>query len=281
LDGYDEVYLRTKNFNAEFVSRDGGQMSTLEWKKPVFNLMNTLSRRPEGYHQLFFSEQVEHKEEKTADGVPTIHDKKTEVPEEMKKHLGYDWHNRNSFVDHFVYSFEPHEFISGTFHELGDFVNQPMDVEMTKNGCKFTRKGGLFYHNGIIPAVLTKSYRFDKNSISCKMEFRGDASGTYVQEHNIHMASFSDVTFNGQLLRRDGDVMSLTFQNRELTMTDPYTGCKLNWKWEREMSIFIYVVNTVSLAVDTMELTAQGLCILASCGRKDAFDMKTTLTVEG
>jgi hypothetical protein len=280
LDGYDELYLRTERFNVEFVSRDGGQISTLEWKNPSFNLLNTLSRRKEGYHQIFFEPKPAEVQEEQTDGVATIHDKATVAPEEFKQHLGYDWYNRNSFIDHIVDHFDPQEFIAGTFNERGDFVNQPMELLSTNKGYKFTRNGGVFYHDNTLPAAMDKSYQLDGNRILCDISLKSGVHAWYVQEHNLHVASVADITVNGEKLPNSDDLRLVQLQGREITIKDPYTGATLMWKWDREMSIALFVVNTVSLAVDTMELTAQGLCILAACEWESSLEVKTELTVE-
>ncbi|MDR0454095.1 MAG: DUF1926 domain-containing protein [Deferribacteraceae bacterium] len=273
LDGYDEVYLRTERYNMQFVSRDGGQLSTFECKEPAFNLMNTLSRRPEGYHSMFF-EEPEDKKEENIEGVATIHERKLVIPPGLKEKIGYDWYNRNSFIDHFVDSYDTAGFVQGTFTERGDFVNQPFSTEVTDGGAEFKRHGGVYHENEKISCVLTKKYSVTPKGINCITKANGGDFGWYVQEHNFSFADPEAVTINGNPYK-DG----MNFYGKEMSVFDPYTGCKLHWKWDKEMSIFIFSVNTVSQSVECMELTVQGVCFLAAFKREGSFTLNTQLDV--
>ena len=273
LDGYDEAYLRTKRYNIQFVSRDGGQMSTFECKEPAFNLMNTLSRRPEGYHKLLFEER-EDDDAESADGVATIHERKLEIDPVLKEKLGYDWYNRNSFIDHFVDSYDPAEFVKGTFQERGDFVNQPFNAEITKGGVEFKRIGGVYHEDKKTVCVLAKKFSAASSGLFNATTFDGKGKGWYIQEHNFSFANTEAVIING-VPYKDGD----SFIGKELTVIDPYTGCKLCWKWDKEMEIFIFSVNTVSQSVEAMELTVQGVCFLAAFEWNGAFKLNTRLDI--
>ena len=273
LDGYDEAYLRTEQYNMLFVSRDGGQMSTLECKEPAFNLMNTLSRRPEGYHKLLFEEHKEESKE-VKDGVATIHERKLEIAPELKNKLGYDWYNRNSFIDHLVDNYEPQEFVKGTFQERGDFVNQPFDLKLIKNGVEFKREGGVYYEDGKSACVLTKKYTSSVSGIRNVTSFDGNGKGWYVQEHNFSFANTDSILINNTPYQD-----RTCYKGKELEVFDPYTGCKLHWKWDKEMNIFMFSVDTVSQSVEAMELTVQGVCFLAAFERDGAFKLDTRLDI--
>ncbi len=273
LDGHNEAYLRTERFNMQFVSRDGGQIATFECKEPVFNLMNTLSRRPEVYHNLLL-EEPEAETAAEAEGVATIHERKIKIDPEFKEKLGYDWYNRNSFIDHFLDTYDPAEFVNGTFRERGDFVNQPFDMEFADGVLEFKRYGGIYHEQGDIACAITKTYTCEPNGIRCITDVDGGGKGWYVQEHNFHFADPGVVLING-ILYKDG----MNFSGREMTMFDPYTKCNMHWKWDRDIHIFIFSVNSVSQSVEAMELTTQGLCFLAAFGRNSSFTLDTRLEI--
>ena len=142
-DGQNEVLAETKLLNAYFSPRNGGSMFELDIKDRGFNLLDTISRREEGYHKKL----TEIRDESENEG-QSIHDR-VEVKEEgLEKYLIYDWHRRLSFVDHII----PHQanlenFIKNEYHELGDFILEPFAVETKKSSSNlkliFKRDGHI------------------------------------------------------------------------------------------------------------------------------------------
>jgi alpha-amylase len=91
-DGKDEVILANSLLNLYFSPHYGGSLFELDYKPKAFNLVNTLARREEGYHQ---------------------------------EGLAYDQHLRYSLMDHFLPpDADLDKFSSAAARETGNFIGQ-------------------------------------------------------------------------------------------------------------------------------------------------------------
>jgi alpha-amylase/alpha-mannosidase (GH57 family) len=150
-DGHNEILADTQLINAYFAPRYGGAMFELDLKHKGYNLLDTMTRREEGYHK-----KLTQVHDKNANEGQSIHDR-VEVKEAgLEKYLIYDWHRRVSFVDHIL----PHQadiesFRRNQYHELGDFILEPFRIDTKKSSAKhtliFTRDGHIYHPRGISP----------------------------------------------------------------------------------------------------------------------------------
>lgn len=113
--------------NLYFDLRAGGSLFEWDWRAKEFNLLNTISRRPEGYHAKLrvagAASQPDH--------AVTIHELTRTKEVGLEALLRYDAYRRTAFIDHL---FSPEttleEFLSGAYREQGDFVDQPYQSEI-------------------------------------------------------------------------------------------------------------------------------------------------------
>jgi alpha-amylase len=128
LDGYSEILVSTKSLNAYFAPANGGTLFELDFKPKAMNLMDSMSRREEAYHQKLAN--LKHQQH-SDDGIASIHDMVLAKEEGLEKKLFYDWYRHGSLIDHFL---EPgttiEQFASAQYREKGDFVNQPYQAKM-------------------------------------------------------------------------------------------------------------------------------------------------------
>jgi alpha-amylase len=118
-DGSEEVMLNSELLNVFVDPAEGGRITELDWKPRYFNLMNTLTRRREGYH-----DKIAHAAKDTAGGeAKTIHDRVVVKEEGLQHLLQYDWYNRASLLDHFLETgADLASFMRSEDCEAGDFV---------------------------------------------------------------------------------------------------------------------------------------------------------------
>jgi len=171
-DGQNEVLAETKSLNVYFSPRYGGSMFELDIKDRGFNLLDTITRRQEGYHKKL----TEVRAESDNEGL-SIHDR-VEVKEEgLEKYLIYDWHRRLSFVDHII----PHQarlenFIKNDYHELGDFILEPFEVETKKSSANlqlaFSRDGHIYHPRGIFDLQITKTFDIPTQTPAIKASYK-------------------------------------------------------------------------------------------------------------
>ncbi len=118
-DGSEEVMLNSELLNVFVDPAEGGRITELDWKPRAFNLMNTLTRRREGYHDKI----VHAGKGEQAGGARTIHDRVVVKEEGLQHHLLYDRYTRGSLLDHFLESgVDLASFMRSEYYEAGDFV---------------------------------------------------------------------------------------------------------------------------------------------------------------
>lgn len=120
LDGRRELRIATALYAAYFCPHQGGMLYELDIRPVKYNLLATLSRRPEPYHetikQLASNASVA-KSSVNPDKVASF------KQADLEKHLIYDKYPRKSLIDHFYpLSTTLQDVVQCQEEELGDFV---------------------------------------------------------------------------------------------------------------------------------------------------------------
>ncbi|HOE13008.1 MAG TPA: DUF1926 domain-containing protein [bacterium] len=145
--GSDCVILANSDVMYHFDASSGAILFELDLRKKRFNLLNTLSRRKEGYHRKML--EAASKPKPAPGQAASIHDLVVLKEEGLEKHLHYDWYRRSAAIDHFFDRTTTIEsFRTCAYRELGDFVNQPYQCEVKNKTDKakavFQRDGSLW-----------------------------------------------------------------------------------------------------------------------------------------
>jgi alpha-amylase len=133
-DGRDEVILSNNLLNLYFSPAEGGSLFELDYKPKYFNLLNTLARREEVYH-----EKIRHAAAQPAHGpgAASIHEIARAKEDGLEKALVYDWHRRVCLLDHFLgEGTDLENFSRVKYEEAGDFVGQPYDFMPQRRGSE-------------------------------------------------------------------------------------------------------------------------------------------------
>lgn len=92
------------------------------------NLLATLNRRPESYHEKVLAGGQQHHGE-----AASIHERVVFKQEGLDQHLQYDRGPRKSLIDHF---YDPQitleQLAAGNVEDLGDFAQQPYDARIRR-----------------------------------------------------------------------------------------------------------------------------------------------------
>jgi hypothetical protein len=122
-DGSEEVMLNSGLLNIFIDPAEGGRITELDWKPRSFNLMNTLTRRREVYHEKILQLVRDQSAVPAEGGAKTIHERVAVKEEGLQYHLLYDWYTRGSLLDHFLGSgVDLASFMRSEYYEAGDFV---------------------------------------------------------------------------------------------------------------------------------------------------------------
>ncbi len=128
-DGREEALFKNKMLNLYFAPAYGGSIFELDYKPASINLLDTMTRRQEGYHSRVSVAGVPGNSSKAS-----IHDRQEAREPGLEKYLVYDWHRRVSFLDHFIArEIDIVRFSRNEYEEQGDFVDQPFQARIMKD----------------------------------------------------------------------------------------------------------------------------------------------------
>ncbi|RLF81040.1 4-alpha-glucanotransferase, partial [Thermococci archaeon] len=208
------------------------------------NYNDVLPRRWEHYHEV---PEAATPEEESKEGVASIHELGKKIPEEIKRELAYDWQLRAILQDHFI---KPEESLDNyrlvKYHELGDFVNQPYEYEMTKNGVRLWRNGGLYLEEKI-PARVEKRIELNEKG--------------FTAHYRISLKKPYKALFGVELNLAVHSVMESPeeFEAKEFEVNDPYGIGKVKIELDREAKIWKFPIKTLSQSEAGWDFIQQGV----------------------
>ncbi len=125
-DGHDEILVETPIHDLYLKPNQGAMLFEYDFKPAGKNLLDTLTRRPEGYHDKLKDAVYVEDFEKNDNQTASIHDLVLTKERDLYQKLKYDYYERRSLIDHILpveLSFEKFEQMD--FQEIGDFYAQP------------------------------------------------------------------------------------------------------------------------------------------------------------
>ncbi len=276
-DGDEEVILKNSETVLLFSGR-GGSLLEMDDRSKGFNILGTLTRRKEGYHQKLLEarQQASTAEASTAE-TRTIHGIFDSKEKDLDRYLHFDGYRRASFLDHFIA--EPIDFESFRnceYQEEGDFIKEPYEIETKRKGTDqevlFFRSGRLRKNGGGDPVEIRKcfsisgrekvlkasyqiTYKGEKRKINFGVEFNinllaGDAPDRY---YDIPGHSLDD-----RKLASAGESDGVT----EVYLIDEWNKMKTVLRTEKSCNVLRFPIETVSLSESGFEKVFQGSCLL-------------------
>jgi alpha-amylase len=163
-DGRDEAIVSTESQWLMFDPPIGGALIEWDWRARGLNVINTMTRWREGYHQDLIDAAA--RNAVIVAGRPTklenIHSGPVKAKEPgLEKKLIVDWYRRASLIDHVFAPDETLEaFYRTTYREWGDFVDQPYQMKVARSAKKITltlaRDGGVWIDDTQHPLHVEK-----------------------------------------------------------------------------------------------------------------------------
>lgn len=275
-DGYKELKVLTPTLSLLFSTKNGAQMVEFGSLETLFNWQNTIMRRKEPYHNKILeaeqnSNDVNHANK---EGVATIHNRDKKADVSFKSELVFDWHAKNSFVDHFsCEKFTLKSFKSLAYKEVGDFANGAF---VLKNK-KFVRKGGIYLGGEKYEAKLQKRYFFDTNALHLKNRFTTLYADKlyFAQEFNFHFAHPYSVTLNEKTVQEGLCLYDID----KLVIYDDFTEKVLIVRTNQKCDVFAFVLHTVSQSESGFEKIAQQISFVFTTGFLSELQLEFSLEV--
>jgi len=139
-----------------FAPASGGCLVEWDWRATGLNLVNTLTRRAEGYHAELRKAATNGTLVLTGQekGAASMSSRSVRAKEPgLQDKLFYDWYRRASLLDHiFAADTTLDQFYRSQYTELGDFVSQPYTAQLSETGdrlaLKLSRQGGVWHGPG-------------------------------------------------------------------------------------------------------------------------------------
>lgn len=269
LDGHDEAVIRTNQIEASFRLKEGGVLYGFEYKPSSVNIMATLKRRYEGYHEKI-KETLSSKSQ--ADGTQTIHDMVMAKEEGLDRYLHYDWYRRASLVDHVLGMDATLEaFYRCEYSEPGDFVKEPYCVEIEKEKTRtklVLRRDGHFRQGDMnFPLSIEKRISVTEGA----SEFTAD----YRLAGEINVPFLFGIEFNFAFLGSGGDRYLETERGRyaltdrgvleaaaSLKFHDPYQNIEVFLELGEAAQLWTFPVEVVSLSENGFERNYQSTMVM-------------------
>jgi hypothetical protein len=195
-DGSEEAMLNSDRMNLFIDPAEGGRITEFDWKPRSFNLTNTLTRRPEGYHDKISAAG----RDGGACGVQTIHERVVVKEEGLECHLQYDWYERGSLLDHFIESgVDLASFMRSEHYEAGDFVLGSYDLKHRIRGRTATL--ALERHGNVAGLAVRLRKEITLHQAASEFIVRYEIENLSAEELNTSFGS----EFNFSLLAGNAD----------------------------------------------------------------------------
>ncbi len=287
-DGLEEVLVENRSLACVF-SPVGGAMVELDCRGSFTNVLDTLSRRKEAYHA-----HLGKSEDPSSDSAhASIHDRRYETSERILKNLNYDWHQKWSFLDHFLpLGTDLPQIRDSKYRDLGDFVRSSFEVDTTCSDkaaiVRFKRRGVVYEGHVPQPVKLGKRFAIDKDSGRIRCDYSIDYDGQESFEA-IFAVEFSFACYGGKddcHFSRAGDSWEALAETakpkgvRAVRLVDPYRGFEVSLSFDVEASIFRFPLQTVSQSESGFELIKQATTLVVQWPLRFSSDEKTERRIE-
>lgn len=258
-DGKEEIIAATARYALYFDPARGGSLFELDDKEKGVNLINTLSRRKEAYHEKLLKKEFQ--KEELSSGPVSIHETVKVKEPHLEKLLAYDGYPRACLLDHFLdEAVTAEEFARASFEERGSFVNGPYRsrVEKTKGGLHILleREGEVGKGKSSHRVRLQKRVRPNEKESSLTVTYTIQNLSSHLLEGRF------GVEFNfsvwDPLLAERGE----KGECREFSLQDEWYGFPISFTFSTPFRIWHFPVETVSDSEQGLEHNYQELGLL-------------------
>ncbi len=260
-DTKDEVLISSEKYSLYLKPSYGGCVYELDLKQYDKNLLNVLSRKKEAYHKRLIEFEENNNTKLNPQQVKTIHDLVMVKEQGLSKKLYYDWHQRYSFLDHFLHPNTTSEnFYKSQYGEQGNFTIEEYQVDKIdkKNFVvSLSRIGNVWVGSDNCRLKITKKYSIEdnKNSINCEY---------YIENLSEKEISLCFLTELNMLVFGKQQNTLLEFEAESYKIIDEDKKFTIEINSEQKKLFWVFPIETISMSEAGFERTYQGLCIAIS-----------------
>jgi len=252
-DGLDEVRLTTPVMGLVVDPADGGTITEWDLYRPRINLLDTLSRRREPYHQKLTATR-EPAAVPAGAAPPSIHDVLGVKEDNLTSHLVYDDHRRSAFLDYAFQSMPSlQEVVRATWGERR--LWSPGSYQWDGKTRQARRPAHLEARmtRSLPEGVIRKRIRVSttRQVVDCLYELDGPCAPVVGLEFNLSLRDERHLA----AARHHG--VAAAFE-----VAEPAVGVRLAMAVDPPAELLSFPVETVSESEGGLERTYQGLCLV-------------------
>ncbi|MFO0941840.1 MAG: alpha-amylase/4-alpha-glucanotransferase domain-containing protein [Pirellulales bacterium] len=267
FDLKSEVRIANDQFVLYAAPAEGGMIYELDVRSNRHNLLATMQRRPEAYHQKISGQHSEGDH----GFAESIHDRIVFKQQGLDQRLQYDKYPRKSFLDHFYDNDVSFEAVtSGSAMERGDFVASAFEAKLRRAANKVQLQMSRAGNAWGVPFRITKALTIQAGSsnidvaylieglpqdrtfhLACEWNFAGLPAGA--EDRYFYNAS-------GDRLGHLGSQLDLQGQD-QLGLIDCWLGIDINLKFDRPTALWSFPIETVSQSEAGFELVHQSVSL--------------------
>ncbi len=268
FDARREVRLANDRLVALLSPARGGQLYELDVRAVEHNLLATLARRPEAYH-----EKVLRGENQGGNGdCASIHDRVVFKQAGLNERVQYDDHPRKSLIDLF-YDADATlaDVVACQARQAGDFINARYEARVRRNPGRIQVQLSREGHVDDVPVKITKGLTLDAGSSVLEIAYLLE---NLPQDRPLHFAvemNFAGLpagaddryfrNAEGARLGQLGERLDLA-DAAGLGLTDEWLGIDLSLTPNRPTRFWAFPVETVSQSEGGFELVHQSVAVL-------------------
>ncbi|MFC1480723.1 alpha-amylase/4-alpha-glucanotransferase domain-containing protein [Candidatus Neomarinimicrobiota bacterium] len=256
LDGHQELEFHTPDLKA-VITPVGGAIRELDIRQANFNILNSMSRYSESYHNKIAGAVVGD----VTQG--SIHDSTFAKEPNLDRYLVPDKSQRHSLVDHFYdYGVTGDKLLYGQQADLGDLTNQVYSNHFHENTVTVEGNGVV---DGV-PVHISKKLEIQGNqiSITVKLTNKGDHGLATVYAPEFNFALLGGHTHDRYYLINDQqpeepylDSVGSAENTSQVSLVSEWEGVRADLEFEQPTPIIYYPVLTVSLSEQGFEKVYQ------------------------
>jgi len=275
-DGSDELIVETKLLNLYLAPHKGGSLFEIDYKPKAINLLDTMSRREEGYHRKLLAINKNHNQGN--DQVTSIHDMVISKEENLDKMLFYDWYERKSLIDHFLHPDTTiQSMANSSYKEAGDFIVATYDLETkqekTKLNILLEKEGTVLHKDKQHKISIQKTITVPANSSELFYRYQ------LTNLENKPVELWFAIEFNFALLAGNAPDRYYYFQNKQIenpilastgiVENTTFMGLKDEWlkldiqlKFKKAATVWRFPIETISQSEGGFERVYQSSVVL-------------------
>lgn len=273
LDTREEVRISNQRMAAYFCPTVGGHLYEWDIRSSRVNLLATLNRRPEPYHQkvLDHAEHLRQNGGEDQDEVASIHDIVRFKQPDLDRKLAYDKWPRKSLVDHFLRPDIGVEAFRAGEGLLSAFATSPYEANVQRNGdeanLEMSCRGQVSAYEVTIRKIVNMS-RLRPGELLVQYQLHD-----LPQEIPLHFAAefnfatmpggASDRYFYGVNGEQLGTLDACLDQSEtsRLGLVDEWQGIDVSLEWTQSGGVWAFPIETISQSESGFELVHQSVAV--------------------